>query len=53
MYVCSILYSTLMHKFEKNFPHKSGVLNLHLSGDWASLVAQLVKNPLALWETWV
>ena len=20
---------------------------------WASLVAQLVKNPLALWETWV
>ena len=20
---------------------------------WASLVAQLVKNPLAMWETWV
>ena len=20
---------------------------------WASLVAQLVKNPLAIWETWV
>ena len=38
-----ILYSTLMHKFEKNFPYKSRVLNPHLSGDWASLVAQLVK----------
>ena len=22
-------------------------------GTWASLVAQLVKNPLAMWETWV
>ena len=21
--------------------------------DWASLVAQLVKNPPAMWETWV
>ena len=20
---------------------------------WASLVAQMVKNPLAMWETWV
>ena len=20
---------------------------------WASLVAQLVKNPLAMWDTWV
>ena len=25
--------------------------SLHYS--WASLVAQLVKNPLAMWETWV
>ena len=22
-------------------------------GSWASLVAQLVKNPPAMWETWV
>ena len=21
--------------------------------DWASLVAQMVKNPLAMWKTWV
>ena len=24
-----------------------------LQYSWASLVAQLVKNPLAMWETWV
>ena len=24
-----------------------------LEGDWASLVAQLVKDPPAMWETWV
>ena len=24
-----------------------------LQFSWASLVAQLVKNPLAMWETWV
>ena len=24
-----------------------------LSYSWAPLVAQLVKNPLAMWETWV
>ena len=24
-----------------------------LQDSWASLVAQLVKNPLAMWETWV
>ena len=22
-------------------------------GTWASLMAQLVKNPLAIWESWV
>ena len=28
--------------------------NTLLTGDiWASLVAQLVKNPPAVWETWV
>ena len=25
---------------------------MNLSLSWASLVAQLVKNPLAMWETW-
>ena len=24
-----------------------------LQDSWASLVAQLIKNPLAMWETWV
>ena len=24
-----------------------------LQDSWASLVAQLVENPLAMWETWV
>ena len=26
---------------------------IHISNNWASLVAQLVKNPLAMRETWV
>ena len=25
----------------------------HLSSNWASLVAQMVKNLSAMWETWV
>ena len=29
------------------------VITLFLGLKWASLVAQLVKNPPALWETWV
>ena len=28
-------------------------LGYPLQDSWASLVAQLVKNPLAMWETWV
>ena len=28
-------------------------IGYHLQYSWASLVAQLVKNPLAMWETWV
>ena len=28
-------------------------LGYPLQYSWASLVAQLVKNPLAMWETWV
>ena len=27
--------------------------HLLLGREWASLVAQLVKNPSAMWETWV
>ena len=26
---------------------------IHHCGEWASLVAQLVKNPPAVWETWI
>ena len=29
------------------------LFNKHLSTDWTSLGAQLVKNPPAMWETWV
>ena len=28
-------------------------IGYHLQDSWASLVAQLVMNPLAMWETWV
>ena len=28
-------------------------LNISLLASWASLVAQLIKNPPAMWETWV
>ena len=30
-----------------------GGIGYPLQYSWASLVAQLVKNPLAMWETWV
>ena len=29
------------------------LIRANLIGLWASLVAQLVKNPPAMWETWV
>jgi len=38
--------SCLPFSFNTFFDH-------HLAGERASLVAQLVKNPPALWETWV
>ena len=28
-------------------------LDVHLLQAWVSLVAQMVKNPSAMWETWV
>ena len=31
----------------------SGLISYPLQHSWASLVAQLVKNLLAMWETWV
>ena len=33
--------------------HKESDMTEWLSLNWASLVAQLVKNPPAMWETWV
>ena len=32
--------------------HREGI-DYPLQYSWASLVAQLVKNPPAMWETWV
>ena len=31
----------------------SDTMNRIYRTDWASLVAQLVKNPPAVWETWI
>ena len=28
------------------------IINIYINIDWASLVAQMVKNPPAMWETW-
>ena len=36
----------------KEESEKSG-LNVNLQKTWASLVAQLVRNLPAMWETWV
>ena len=33
-------------------PHEEGI-GYPLQYSWAFLVAQLVKNPSAMWETWV
>ena len=38
---------------EKLGSQTSKCLSLYKFGTWASLVAQLVKNPPAIWETWV
>ena len=38
--------------FLGGFPGGSGISCL-LQYTWASLVVQLVKNPPAMWETWV
>ena len=32
---------------------EGGYICIHIAGSWASLVAQLVKNPPAMQETWV
>ena len=29
------------------------IINIYINIDWASLVAQMVKNLPATWETWV
>ena len=41
--------------FPHSFPHRSAGegIGYPLQCSWASLVAQLVKNPPATWETWV
>jgi len=31
----------------------SSLRGAYIDGSWASLVAQLVRNPPAMWETWV
>ena len=33
--------------------YDNSIVNIIHSGERASLVAQLVKNPPAMWETWV
>ena len=33
--------------------YDNSMVNIVLSGERTSLVAQLVKNPPAMWETWI
>ena len=40
-------------KYLKNKNFRREIKYLHYFGDRASLVAQLVKNPPAMWETWI
>ena len=40
-------------KYLKNRNFRREIKYLHYFGDRASLVAQLVNNPPAMWETWV
>ena len=49
MYNFFLLENHLFHW--KDYSVRS--LVIHKTFSWASLVAQLVKNPPALWETWV
>ena len=48
------LKSLLQHCSEKaSILWRSAFFIVQLSHPWASLEAQLVKNPLAMWKTWV
>ena len=48
------LKSLLQHRSEKaSILWRSAFFIVQLSHPWASLEAQLVKNPLAMWKTWV
>ena len=38
--------------FHNLFNHPT-VIDIWVASKWASLVAQIVKNPPAMWETWV
>ena len=63
MYICSFLGSSAGKEFACNAGDPALILGLGRSSregigyplqySWASLVAQLVKNPPATWETWV
>ena len=41
------------HSLKESILWLSAFFMVHLSHPWASLVAQLVKNPLAMQKTWV
>ena len=42
----------MMHKLMTACRYNDKIKNILLIG-WTSLVAQLVKNPSAMWETWL
>ena len=59
--MCICITDSLCYTPETNTTLKSAILQTkdiffkttNLRGFWASLVAQMVKNPPAMWETWV
>jgi hypothetical protein len=56
---CKCLHSLLTKKEKRTFPSLSNHVLVSVLFDcnymclWFSLVAQLVKNPPAMWKTWV
>ena len=46
------LSTTPGRQFQKNIRNNQSIYDIILE-PWASLVAQLLKNPPAMWETWV
>ena len=53
IWICVLDIDTILFRSSVLLKETLIVFNISLFSYWASLVAQIVKNPPAMWETWV